>query len=104
MMSTIGINLYIMAVGFVTAGIIASFVQLVSGKPARFELAPETLLGSIGGVMLGLTAGPAILMRNAWRGMWIEARPPFWFLLSLMIAGVWSLFSGAIVLGIAFSV
>lgn len=103
-MSTLGVNLYIMAVGFVTAGIIASFVQLVSGKPARFELAPDTLLASIGGVMLGLTAGPAILMRNAWRGMWIEARPPFWFLLSLMVAGVWSMFSGAIVLVVAISI
>lgn len=103
-MSTLGVNLYIMAVGFVTAGIVASFVQLVSGKPARFELAPESLLGSIGGVMLGLAAGPAILMRNAWCGMRIEARPPVWFLLSLTIAAVWSLFSGAIVLGLLISV
>jgi hypothetical protein len=87
-----------MAVGFVTAGVLASFVQLVSGEPLRFGLEPKSILASIGGVFLRLLAGPAILMRNAWRGMKIQSRPRIWFGISAAIAAVWSLCSGAVLL------
>jgi hypothetical protein len=43
-------------------------------------------------------AGPAILMRNAWLGRRLEARAPIWLGFSALIAGMWSLFSGAILL------
>jgi hypothetical protein len=89
---------YIMAVGFVLAGVLSSFVQLVSGEPMRFGLEPNSILSSLGGVLLRVFAGPAILMRNAWQGMWIEARPKFWFGLSAAIAGLWSLFIGALLI------
>ena len=47
---------------------LASFVQLVSGEPMRFGIEPNSMLASIGAVILRVLAGPAILMRNAWRG------------------------------------
>ena len=65
-MLILGIYLYITAVGFVAAGVLASFVQLVSGEPVRFELEPQSILALIGGVLIRVLAGPAILMRNAW--------------------------------------
>jgi hypothetical protein len=37
-------------------------------------------------------------MRNAWLGRRLEARAPIWFGFSALIAGMWSLFSGAILL------
>ena len=40
-MLILGIYLYVTAVGFVAAGILASFVQLLSGEPMRFELSPN---------------------------------------------------------------
>jgi hypothetical protein len=43
-------------------------------------------------------AGPAILMRNAWRGQIIQGRPKIWFGVSALIAALWSLFSGALLL------
>jgi len=89
---------YIAAVGFVAAGLLSSFVQLISGQPMRFGLEPNSLLASIGGVLLRVLAGPAILMRNAWRGMQLQARPKVWFGVSALIAAVWSLFSGALLL------
>ena len=70
-MLILGICLYVTAVGFVAAGVLASFVQLVSGEPMRFELEPQSILASIGGVLIRALAGPAILMRNAWRGLTI---------------------------------
>lgn len=97
-MQFLAIYLYVMSVGFVAAGVLASFVQLVSGEPMRFGLEPKSLLASIGGVLLRVLAGPAILMRNAWRGLKLQARPKVWFGVSAAIAAVWSLFSGALLL------
>jgi len=51
-------------------------------------------------VLLRVWAGPAILMRNAWRGLRIQSRPKIWFGLSMAIAAVWSLFSGAVLLNL----
>jgi hypothetical protein len=97
-MQSLAIYLYLMSVGFVAAGVLASFVQLVSGEPMRFGLEPKSLLASIGGVLLRVLAGPAILMRNAWRGLKLQGRPKAWFGVSAAIAAVWSLFSGALLL------
>ncbi|MGH6791223.1 MAG: DUF6949 family protein, partial [Methyloceanibacter sp.] len=76
-------------------------VQLVSGQPLRFGIEPRSILASLGGVVLRVMAGPAILMRNAWRGMLLEARPKAWFGASAAIAALWSLFSGAVLLDLA---
>jgi hypothetical protein len=67
-MQALAMYLYVTAVVFVAAGMLASFVQLVSGEPMRFGVEPNSLLASIGAVILRVLAGPAILMRNAWRG------------------------------------
>jgi Family of unknown function (DUF6949) len=99
-MQFLAIYLYVMAVGFVTAGLLASFVQLVSGQPMRFGIEPDSILASLAGVMLRVLAGPAILMRNAWRGLKLQARPKIWFGVSAAIAAVWSLFSGAVLLNL----
>ncbi|MGA8688648.1 MAG: DUF6949 family protein [Methyloceanibacter sp.] len=69
-MQSLAFYLYVMAVGFVAAGLAASLAQLVSGRPLHFG------------------------MRNAWRGAREQARSPVWFGLSTVIAGVWSLLSG----------
>ena len=99
-MQAVGIYLYVTAVGFVAAGVLSSFVQLVSGQPMRFGVEPCSLLASIGAVLLRVMAGPAILMRNAWRGLTIQSRPKVWFGISAAIAAVWSLFSGAVLLDV----
>lgn len=100
-MHSLAVYLYVMAVGFVAAGMLASFVQLVSGKPLRFGIEPQTLAASLGGVALRVLAGPAIIMRNAWLGVQLEARPKTWFGASAAIAALWSLFSGAFLLDLA---
>lgn len=97
-MQYLAIYLYMMAVGFVVAGLLASFTQLVSGEPMRFGLEPKSILDSIAGVLLRVLAGPVILMRNAWRGLKLQARPKIWFGVSAAIAAMWSLFSGAVLL------
>jgi hypothetical protein len=97
-MQSVVVYSYLIACGFVLAGVLASFVQLVSGQPMRFGVEPKSMLASLGGVVLRVFAGPAILLRNAWRGMQIEARPKVWFGLSAAIAALWSLFIGALLI------
>jgi len=97
-MQSLAIYIYATAVGFVGAGVLASFVQLVSGEPMRFGMEPKSIVASIGAVLLRVLAGPAILMRNAWRGLRLQGRPKVWFGVSAAIAAVWSLFSGALLL------
>jgi hypothetical protein len=103
-MQSVVVYAYIMAVGFVMAGVLASFIQLVSGEPLRFGLEPKSILSSLGGVILRVLAGPAILMRNAWRGMRIEARSKVWFGASAAIAALWSLFLGALLIDLLLKV
>ncbi len=93
-MQSLAVYLYVTAVGFVTAGVLASFVQLVSGEPMRFWPRPQSILASIGGVLLLVLAGPAVLMQNAWRGL--QGRPKVWFGISAAIAAVWSLWFGVL--------
>ena len=99
-MQSLAIYLYVTAVGFVAAGVLASFVQLVSGEPMRFGMESNSILASIGALLLRVLAGPAIVMRNAWRGLQLQARPKIWFGASAAIAAVWSLCSGALLLGL----
>jgi hypothetical protein len=94
----VAIHLYVMAIGFTAAGLVASFVQLVSGEPLRFGIEPSSILASLGGVLLRVLCGPVILMRNTWVDAKQRARSPVWLGLSVLAAGVWSLFSGALLL------
>jgi hypothetical protein len=97
-MQSLAFYLYVMAVGFVAAGLAASLAQLVSGEPLRFRVDAKSVLASSGTVLLCVLAGPAILMRNSWRAARAQARSPIWLGLSAMIAGVWSLLSGSVLL------
>ena len=50
--------------------------------------------------MLRVLCGPALLMRNTWVDAKQRTRQPVWLGLSVLIAGMWSLFSGALLIGI----
>lgn len=86
------------AVGFVAAGLIGSFYQLVTNKPPRFVAEFEGMVGVLAASMLCMMAGPFIIMRNAIRGHRIEQRPIGWLAASSAIAFTWSMCSGVVVL------
>lgn len=97
-MTSLAFHLYVVAVGFVAAGISASLFQLVSGQPLRFGVEANTILSSIGGVLLRAFAGPVILMGNAIRAAKATRRSPVWLGVSTVIASVWSLFLGSVLI------
>ncbi|MEM9590569.1 MAG: hypothetical protein AAF967_04415 [Pseudomonadota bacterium] len=95
---------YIVAVGFVTAGVLSSFVQLISGQPMRFVVEHRSFAAAVGSVVLRVITGPEILMRNAWRGMIFEKRSQTWFWLAAGIATCWSLLIGCLLIDVILSV
>jgi hypothetical protein len=97
----VAIHLYVMAIGFTAAGLVGSFVQLGSGQPLRFNIEPSSILASLGGVLLRVLCGPMILMSNTLVDAKRRSRSPVWLGLSVLVAGVWSLFSGALLLDLA---
>lgn len=85
-------------VGFVAAGLIGSFYQLVTNKPPRFVTEFEGMIGVLAASVMCMLAGPFIIMRNAIRGRRLEQRPIGWLAASSAIAFAWSMCSGLVVL------
>lgn len=103
MLYELAIAAYAVACGFVAAGILGSFHQLLTDRPPRFAIDLETIGRGVIGVLICAFAGPFIIMRNAIRGRMIENRPVGWLVASTAIATGWSLCSGIVVvqLGLA---
>lgn len=92
---------YIGCAGFVAAGILGSFYQLVTREAPKFAITLETWLRALSSFLLCVFAGPFIIMRNAIRGRRIEHRPIGWLVASSTIAGMWSICSGLVVMQFA---
>ena len=103
-MGELFIAVYIGAAGFVSAGVLGSFYQLLMQEPPRFNFNVETIPAILSGIVMVLFAGPFIIMRNAIRGRRIEKRPVGWLVASSTIAGMWSLCSGLLVMQLALGV
>ena len=103
-MGDLYVALFAGASGFVAAGILASFYQLVTATPARFDMGSDRLMAGVFQIILLMFAGPVILMRNAIRGRLVEKRHPGWFAASAGIVLAWSMCSGVVVLQFAFAV
>jgi hypothetical protein len=89
---------FAVAIGFAVAGLIASGYQLVTRRPASFNLlqhgpSPSTFAA----VPLLVFAAPFIIMRNTVRGRRIEHRGFGMVMIATIVAGCWSLMSGTVV-------
>lgn len=99
-MGTLGIFSYTIAVGFVTAGLIASLYQLMTNKQVAFELLYQRDTAAIPGVLTLVLAGPAVIMRNAIRGRLVENRPGHWLAVSTVLSAGWSFLQGIFILSV----
>ncbi|MEZ5841093.1 MAG: hypothetical protein R3D02_11955 [Hyphomicrobiales bacterium] len=89
---------YAATVGFVSAGIIGSFYQLLTAEAPQFRVSDKSFLSGFGSVMLCCFSAPFIIMRNAIRGRRIERRPLGWLVASVAISLMWSACTGIILL------
>ncbi len=91
-------SLHTLALGFAIAGLLASFYQLVTERPPSFTLLsgrvePSAILA----VPFLLLVAPFIIMRNTIRGAEYEHRNAGFVMIATVVAGLWSLASGTLV-------
>jgi hypothetical protein len=90
--------LYCAAVGFVAAGIAASFYKLVTTERARFALLGETAFALATTFVFCALTGPVVLVDFAIRTRRAERLPVRWLLAGVCIAALWSCCLGLLVL------
>jgi O-antigen/teichoic acid export membrane protein len=87
-----------LAIGFAVAGLISTGYQLVTERPASFRLLEQgPHPATFAAIPFLVFAAPFIIMRNTIRGRRLERRRMEFVMIATVIAGVWSLMSGTVV-------
>lgn len=87
------------AIGFAFAGLISTLYQLLTHQPASFRLLERGVrVASFLAIPFLVFAAPFIIMRNTIRGRIIERRRFEFVMVATIIAGLWSLMSGTVVM------
>lgn len=94
---------YCGATGFVAAGIAASFYKMVTSEAARFALLGQGWLAAVSTFLFFAVSGPAIIMDLALKRRGKGDNAAGWLVASMLVAGLWSVCSGIIVLGLVLS-
>jgi hypothetical protein len=92
-------SLMTLLIGFALAGALASGYQALVQRPAGFGLLQQGVVGkSFAAVPFLVFAAPFIIMRNTIRGRRIENRRAEFVMMATVLAGIWSMMSGTVVL------
>jgi hypothetical protein len=98
MLRDILLLLYCAALGFVAAGITASFYKLMTAEPARFGLVGESAFALATSFVFCALTGPVIVVDFALRNRRAEHMPVRWLMAGVGIAALWSCCLGLVVL------
>ena len=91
-------SLLALAIGFAVAGALSSGYQLLTLQPASFRLLHEAERNrALAAVPFLVFAAPFIIIRNTIRGARIEGGNFGFAALAAIVAGLWSLMSGTVV-------
>ena len=102
-MSEFFLYVYVCALGFGLAGLVASLERVVTGQPMRFSIDREQNVSSILiDIGMRVMAGPFLLVRNSVRCALTETIPASWLAIFVVIATVWSFFTGVLVVELLF--
>lgn len=89
---------FALAIGFAVAGLCASFYRLFGEHFPSFRLLEVgPLAARFAAIPLIMFSAPFIIMRNTLRGRRIERRGAQFVMIATVIAGLWSLMSGTVV-------
>lgn len=89
---------YCAAIGFVAAGVTASFYKMMTQEPARFSLLGEGWLAALTTFLFCALTGPAIIVDLVIRLRFADRSAVGMFFGGLAVAVVWSVCSGIVVL------
>lgn len=92
------LSAYIICAGFVSAGVLGSFIQIWKAEPIGFSVQYDSWVSGFLGVLLCIFAGPFIIMRNTLRGRRIEGRPLGWVVMASAVASLWSFCTGLLIM------
>ncbi|MDX3809504.1 DUF6949 family protein [Bosea thiooxidans] len=84
--------------GFAFAGFLASAFELFTARRADFKLLQLGGFVAVASVPVVVFSAPFLILRNTVRGRRIEGRPFMFVMLASMIAAIWSMASGRVVL------
>ena len=96
--------LYCAAVGFVSAGIAASFFKMVTREPARFAMLGQGWMGAVATFLFCAVTGPIIVIDLVLGSKLNERGAVGTVLAGVFIAALWSICSGILVLGAVLSI
>lgn len=89
---------FAIAMGFAVAGLCASGYRLCGAHFPSFRLLEVgPMAARFAAVPLLIFCAPFLIMRNTWRGHRIERRRAQFVMVATVIAGLWSLMSGTVV-------
>ena len=89
---------FAIAMGFAVAGLCASGYRLYGTHFPSFRLLEVgPMAARFAAVPLLIFCAPFLIMRNTWRGHRIERRRAQFVMVATVIAGLWSLMSGTVV-------
>jgi hypothetical protein len=91
-------SFFCLAIGFAVAGLCASGYRLFSTRFPSFRLLEiGPVPGRFAAIPLLMFSAPFIIMRNTLRGRRIEGRRAEVVMVATVVAGLWSLMSGTVV-------
>jgi hypothetical protein len=94
-------SLQALCLGFAFAGFLASGFELMTERRASFHLLRTGGVAAVASVPVLVFSAPFIIIRNTVRGRRFERRPFHFVMIATMIACLWSLMSGRLVLDVA---
>ena len=94
-------SLQALALGFAFAGLVASAFELFANRRASFTLLQAGGIKAAACVPVLVFCAPVIIVRNTILGRRLERRPFLSVMLAMVIACLWSLMSGRLVLDAA---
>lgn len=93
------LNIYTLAIGFTVGGFCASSFALITGQALRFEMTDnQNNLSMLLGFITRILAGPFMIMRNTLRAVLIRGSEPYWIMIAIVFASLWSYCQGVLIL------
>jgi hypothetical protein len=92
------VSFFSLALGFATAGLCATgYRMFAEGFPSLRLLEGGPAAARFASIPLLMFSAPFIIMRNTIRGCRLEGRPVEFVMVATVVAGLWSLMSGTVV-------
>ncbi|HTV29543.1 MAG TPA: hypothetical protein VMF32_17365 [Xanthobacteraceae bacterium] len=92
------VSFFSLAMGFAIAGLCATGYRLFAeGFPSFRLLEVGPAVARFASIPLLMFSAPFIIMRNTVRGCRLEGRPAEFVMVATVVAGLWSLMSGTVV-------